>query len=216
MTVSEIDRTIWRELLPSTPVFTTRQVRERTESRPETVSRRLRDLADDGILVRIRRGLWGMPDHPDFSPYAVVPHLFEEARAGYVSLVTALHLHGLIEQIPQTIHVVTTTRRRSLETPVGHYDFHTIAEELFGGFTPYDRQWSFQIARPEKALFDVCYFSVRKGRRFSRLPELAVPDDFDRGEFRHWVEMVEDEPLRRAVQRRGLEVGAIRGEIDEP
>lgn len=202
----DVDQALWKELFPISPVFTARQVRERTDVHPKSVYRRLKRLADDGVLVRVRRGLWAMPEHPDFSPYAVVPHLFTEEESGYVSLLSALHLHELIEQIPQVVQIVTTRQREDLSTPVADYEFHQIQEELFGGYAPYDRQWSFQIARPEKALFDTCYFSTRKGKRFSRLPEVTLTRDFDRGAFDRWIRKIPDDRHCSAVRDRASEI----------
>ena len=63
-----------------------------------------------------------------------MPHLFRIGAAGYVSVLSALNLHGMIEQIPRMVHVVTTTQRPRLLTPVGTYEFHQIHRDLFGGF----------------------------------------------------------------------------------
>lgn len=200
--MSNITKTLLDTIFPATPVFTTAEVAEAADVHLSNASTRLRKLADEGMLVRVRRGLWAMPSHPDFSPYAVVPHLFDADEAGYVSLLSALHLHGMIEQIPQVVHIMTTRQRGDLSTPVGTYEFHKIQPELYGGYEPYDRMWSFQIARPEKALFDVCYLAERKGKRFSHLPELTLPKDFDPEEFRTWVDRINYDRLRTAVRRR--------------
>lgn len=204
--MSNITETLLNTVFPVTPVFTTAEVAEAAGVHLSNASSRLKKLADEGMLVRVRRGLWAMPNHPDFSPYAVVPHLFDADEDGYVSLLAALHLHGMIEQIPQVVHIMTTRQRRDLSTPVGTYEFHKIQPELYGGYEPYDRMWSFQIAQPEKALFDVCYLAERKGKRFSHLPELTLPNDFDQEEFRSWVDRISYDPLRTAVQERAEKI----------
>lgn len=200
--MNNITKTLLDTIFPTTPVFTTAEVAEAADVHLSNASTRLKKLADEGMLVRVRRGLWAMPNHPDFSPYAVVPHLFDADEAGYVSLLSALHLHGMIEQIPQVVHIMTTRQRGDLSTPVGTYEFHKIQPELYGGYEPYDRMWSFQMARPEKALFDVCYLAERKGKRFSHLPELTLPKDFDPEEFKTWVDRINYDRLRTAVRRR--------------
>lgn len=125
---------IWREILPGSPLFTTSQVTQLARMDVRNVSRDLPKLADDGLVTRVRRGLWAVSGHPDFSPYAVVPHLFEEEDAGYVSFFTALHLHGMIEQIPQLIEVATRINKKSLDTPFGTYQFHQLQPELYDGW----------------------------------------------------------------------------------
>ena len=149
-----------------------------------------------------RRGLWAIPNHPDFSPYEAVPHLFADSRAAYVSLLSALNLHGMIEQIPRAVHIITTSQRPVLRTPVATYAFHRVERALFGGFTADRRTGSFDIATPEKAVFDTQYFSVRRGRRFASLPEVELSGGFSSREVERWLRMIGHAPLRTAVRRR--------------
>lgn len=204
--MSKITETLLTTIFSATSVFTTAEVAEAADVHLASASTRLKQLADEEGLIRVRRGLWALPNHPDFSPYAVVPHLFDGDESGYVSLLSALHLHGMIEQIPQAVHIMTTRQRPDLSTPVGTYEFHKIQPELYGGYVPYDRMWSFQIARPEKALFDVCYLAQRKGKRFSHLPELTLSSDFDREELSEWVDRINYDRLRTAVRQQAEEV----------
>jgi predicted transcriptional regulator of viral defense system len=200
--VNKVAKVIWRALLPRSAVFSTSEVAERAGVTLPNASGDLRDLERQGMVTRIRRGLWAVPGHPDFSPYAVVPHLFTDARAGYVSLLSALSLHGMIEQIPRVVHIVTTSQRPVLKTPVGTYAFHRIEKALFAGFAAYRRAGSFDIAAAEKAVFDTLYFSARKGRRFLGLPEVELPPTFAAREVERWIGMISDPPLRNAVSRR--------------
>ena len=200
--MNKVARVIWNELLPSSPVFSTAEVAERAGIALSNASRDLAELARDGIVTRIRRGLWAVPKHPDFSPYAVVPHLLAEQPGGYVSLLSALNLHGMIDQIPRVVHVVTTGQRPVLKTPTATYEFYKIQADLFGGFKLYRRTGNFDIATPEKALFDTLYFSARKGRRFAFLPELDVPANFSASEMERWIALIDHPPLRIAVRKR--------------
>jgi hypothetical protein len=200
--VNKVAKVIWNELLPRSPVFNTAAVAQRAGITLSNASGGLKDLERHGMVTRIRRGLWAVPDHPDFSAYAVVPHLFTDTRAGYVSLLSALNLHGMIAQIARVVHIVTTSQRPALRTPVGSYAFHRIEQALFGGFTVYRRTGSFDIATPEKAVFDTLYFSARKGRRFAGLPEVELPAGFSAQELERWTALIRHEPLRTAVERR--------------
>jgi DNA-binding transcriptional ArsR family regulator len=200
--VNRVAKVVWNELLPNSPLFSTADLTARTGMPIANVSRDLRTLASHGMVTRIRRGLWGVPMHPDFSPYAVVPYLFADPRTGYVSLLSALNLHGMIEQIPHVVHIVTTSQRPMLRTPVATYAFYRIERALFGGFAPYRRSGSFDIASPEKAVFDTLYVSARKGRRFASLPEVELPAGFSSREVERWTELISHPPLRTAIQRR--------------
>jgi predicted transcriptional regulator of viral defense system len=197
-----VARAIWTEMLLTSPVFTTREVAEAAGVRPSNASRDLARLEEVGMVTKVRRGLWAIPNHPDFSPYAVVPRLFSDDDEGYVSLLSALNLHGMIHQIPPVVHVMTTKQRADLVTPVGHYDFHQIQPDLFDGFGPYRETGNFDIATPEKALFDTLYLSTRKGQRFSHLPEIELPDTFSWVQLEEWTNRIELDPLRIAVRER--------------
>jgi len=200
--MNRVSKVIWNSLLPQSPVFSTATVAELAGIGLPVASRDLAKLEREGVVTRITRGLWAVPTHPDFSPYAVVPRLFTERPGGYVSLLSALNLHGMIEQIPRVVHVVATRQRPHLDTPVGTYEFYRIQPALFDGFQPYLRTGNFDIATPEKALFDTLYFSARKGRRFRFLPEIGLPEGFSAPGLKRWIRQVDYEPLRIAVQER--------------
>ncbi|MGH7546231.1 MAG: type IV toxin-antitoxin system AbiEi family antitoxin domain-containing protein [Gemmatimonadota bacterium] len=200
--MKKISKVIWNVLLPRSPVFSTSEVAKLAGVEVSNAARDLARLERDGLVRRITRGFWAVPTHPDFSPYVVVPHLVGEPPGGYVSLLSALNLHGMIEQIPRVVHIVTTRQRSVLMTPVGTYEFYRIQEELFGGFKPYRRTGNFDIATPEKALFDTLYFSARKGRRFASLPEVELPDGFSVREFESWAAKINHPPLRTAIRLR--------------
>ena len=102
---------VLRDVIPRSPVFTTGDVVAATGATPDTTSRALSRLAQRGLITRLVPGLWGATQHPDFSPYAVVPFLLaraanggRDAPEGYVSFISALHLHGMLSQIPGAIH----------------------------------------------------------------------------------------------------------------
>lgn len=200
--MKQITQVIWNELLPFAPVFTTREVADAADVDLSNASRDLRRLEQEGMITKVRRGLWAVPAHPDFSPYAVVPHLFRSDAGGYVSLLSALNLHGMIDQLPRTVQVITTRQRPDLDTAVGTYEFHQIDSGLFGGFGPYRRTGNFDIATPEKTLFDILYLSARKGRRFLYLPELELTEGFSSQTVGEWIAKVSYGRLRRAVENR--------------
>lgn len=200
--MNKVARIIWTELFPLSPVFTTAEVAVRAGVALSNASRDLAELEKSQMLVRVRRGLWTVPGHPHLSPYAVGSHLFADEPGGYVSLLSALNLHGMMEQIPRVVQIVTTAQRPKLQTRVGTYEFHRIAPRLFGGHSPYRRSGNFEIAAPEKALFDTLYFSARKGRRFAALPEIEVPGGFSPSEVDRWIERIGHAPLRTAVGQR--------------
>ncbi len=155
-------------------IFTTRDYANHEGLSISAATKRLARLSGKKLLTRITKGIWANTGHPYFHPLACVPYLLGNEQ-GYVSFLTALHLHGVISQIPKTIQIATTGRGRSLVSPVGDYEFFQIKPELI----QQGCDWSathlpYLIATPEKALLDTIYLSTRKNRRFARLPELDV------------------------------------------
>lgn len=197
------------DLVPRSPVFTTAQLAQLTGISPARVSRDLGEAARSALILRICPGVWAYATHPDFSPYLAVPYLVggdANSRAGYVSLVTALSLRGLIQQVPGTIQVVVRTQRRAVNSPVGRFEFHVLEPALFGGFEEYGSRTSFPLATAEKALFDTLLLSVKRGRRFRYLPEVSWPIGFKTREVERWIRKIRDLRARSAVTSRWLEL----------
>ena len=92
-------------------IFTTRDFANYSSISIPAASKRLLRLADKKLLTRITKGLWANTSHPHFHPLACVPYLLGKEQ-GYISFLTALHLHGLISQIPKTIQIATTSYAR--------------------------------------------------------------------------------------------------------
>ena len=182
-------------------VFTTREFSALADIRISFASQMLRRLASKGRITRIYGGLWGDTRNPLFNAYKVVPFLTRPHPAA-VSLLSALHLHGMIEQIPQVIYIVSTAPTRKKNTPVGDFSIHQIAPEFFTGYDYYRGGGDFLIASPEKALIDCLYLSARRGRRFISLPELTLPKGFSRRRALSYIKRIPYRNLRRAVQQR--------------
>lgn len=178
------------------PVFTTREAGALWRDEQTSASRRLGGLEQAGLVRRIQRGLWALD--PEIEPRVVGPYLTAPLPS-YVSLFSALAEHGMIEQIPRQISLVSPARPRRILTSLGVYVVHQLAPELFGGFAGTER--SGYLARPEKALFDLVYVRAAAGSR-AYLPELSLPQDFDRGELSHWSKRIENQRLRTLVGRR--------------
>jgi predicted transcriptional regulator of viral defense system len=188
-------------------VFTTRDFHALANVSMTSASHMLRRLAAKKRITRLYQGLWADTKNPDFNAYRAVPFLTRPHPAA-VSLLTALHLHGMIEQIPQVIYVVTTVPTRRIKTPVGDFSLHQISPEFFDGYEEYKGDGGFLIATPEKALVDCIYLASRKGRRFASLPELTLPKGFLHRKAYEWVKRIPYERLQKAVmeklQRLGL------------
>lgn len=186
-------------------VFTTRQIAALRGSSLSATSQALARMEQRGLVKKVTRGVWCIPDDPRFSPYSLVPLLAGGHRA-YVSLISALHLHGLIEQIPEVVFAVTTGHTRVRKTSVGSYSYHRIHPHFFAGFDWYGRRQDFLVATPEKALVDSLYLSSRKGKRFRFFPEINLGAGFNFKRAVEWAERIEHDPWTREYVLRKLEV----------
>ncbi|HTR55751.1 MAG TPA: hypothetical protein VMJ10_33975 [Kofleriaceae bacterium] len=158
----------------------------------------LRRLAAVNLIARLRSGLWLLARSAP-SPYALAEAL-TAPMPSYVSLQTALYLHGMIEQVPAVIYVASLARTQKIATSVGVFSVHHLAPELFDGFEA--RTDGSKLATPEKALFDVAYLSGGRSRLFAHLPELELPARFRRSLLRDWTRRITAPRKRSMVDKR--------------
>jgi len=164
-------------------IFTTKDFACVSQKSLSSASKQLKRWQKRGVLHQITRGIWANTRHPHFSIYSLVPFLLGHNQ-GYISLLTALHLNGMISQIPRTVQVVTTGFPRKLRTPIGDFEFFKMKPEMHrSGMHWSESKIPFRIAGPEKALLDVIYLSTRKGNRFKHLPEIEFPKGFKKRTF---------------------------------
>ena len=183
------------------PVFTTHALQAICGKSASTVVQSLNRLAQQGLVVKIHRGVWAQPGPRRLSPFEILPFLFPRHRV-YVSFLTALHLHGIIEQIPQIVTLASVSHGKILRTTVGVFSVHRIAPEFFTGFDWYKGEGSFLIAEPEKALIDSLYLSSRRKKQFGHFPELHFPPEFSFKQAARWAGRIPEEKIRRYVLRK--------------
>lgn len=179
-------------------VFTTHELAALSGKSPSTVIQCLNRLVRQGLLVKIYRGVWAEPGPQAISPFEIIPYLFPRQRV-YVSFITALHLHGIVEQIPQVITLASTAHTSTLRTKAGVFSVHQIAPSFFDGFDWYKGEGNFLIAEPEKALIDSLYLSSRKKNQFGSFPELDFPPGFSFKKAVRWTERIPEKKICRYV-----------------
>ena len=142
-------------------------------------------LSRSGLLQRLRAGIWWVGEEPD--PLRL-PEFLTAPMPSYVSLLSALSIHGMIEQLPQLTYAVSLARTQRIRTSAGLISVHHIDAELFGGFVMLPS--GVKVATPEKALFNLAYLSGGRSRRFAALPELELPPRFRRSELKKWTRRI--------------------------
>lgn len=183
------------------PVFTTYELSSISGKSLSATTQALNYLQKQGLVFKIYRGIWGEAGDEHLSPYVIVPFLFPRHRA-YISFISALHLYGIIEQIPQVVTLASTTHTKKIQTEMGTFSVHRIAPSFFDGFVWYKGTGSFLIAEPEKALVDCLYLSARKKKHFGYFPELHFPKSFSFKEAREWAKKIPDPKITAYVQRK--------------
>jgi len=183
------------------PVWTTREIAVLSSSSLSNVTQGLNFLARQGLIFKVYRGVWAEAGNESLTPYSVIPLLFPRHRA-YVSFISALHLHGIIEQIPQIITLASTVHTKTIHTKVGIFSIHQIAPSFFDGFNWYRGSGDFLIAEPEKALIDALYLSARKKKQFRYFPELHFSKSFSTNRAKHWVSKIPGSKIRSCVKAR--------------
>jgi predicted transcriptional regulator of viral defense system len=163
-----------RILAMNVPVFTTSDAATQLSVPNANASVVLARLENSSQVLRLRRGVWAIKDRID--PLALPEYLTAPFPA-YVSLHSALYLHGMISQIPAVTYAVSLARTRRYATPLGTVSIHHVQPSFFFGFEAAGRAGG-RLATPEKALVDFLYLAPARSRLFRALPELDWPKRF--------------------------------------
>ena len=120
----------------------------------------LMNLTKKRRLQRIERGKYlliperaGQELYWAESPWVIVPHLID---VYYVGFWTAMNYWDMTEQIPYTVFVATTKRKRNLEFGNQRFEFVTLSKKKFFGFVEQkaSKKESFNISSREKTIVD--------------------------------------------------------------
>lgn len=153
-------------------IFSTREFARATHMRIDSASRLLHNYLNNGILEKISRGIWYNKENKYYSIFGLVPYLLGREQ-GYVSFLSALHRHGVISQIPQTVFIATTGHARKIQSNKILFEFIQLKPQFMAhGVLWHDKATPYAIASIEKALIDCLYISTRKGNRFQHFPEI--------------------------------------------
>jgi predicted transcriptional regulator of viral defense system len=177
------------------PVLATREATARLAVSPSRTTQILRALERSGLVKQLRHGLWLIDTDAD--PFTIPPYL-TAPYPSYVSLFSALSAHGIIEQIPHRVFVVSLDRPATITTSIGTYSIHHVAPDVFGGYTR-TSQGAF-IATPEKALFDTVYGRTARHQAV-HLPEIELSGDFNDSEAMIWADRIGHPSLATATRR---------------
>jgi predicted transcriptional regulator of viral defense system len=170
---------------------------------PAQVRVQINRWVQDGKVIKLHKGLYTLAE-----PYRKTrPEKFCIANAlkpaSYVSLQSALSFYGLIPEYVPEITSVTTTRGRTIETPLGRFGFRHINKKLFYGFTKTkltEGQSAF-VAQPEKALLDLIHLTAAgDSAEFIEQLRLQNLDRINKITLRNFAEKTGYPKLKRACE----------------
>ncbi len=155
-----------------------------------------------GRIIRLSKGLYIIAE-----PYRKIkPNLFSIANniesPSYVSCQSALSFYGLIPEFVPVVTSVTSGRPRTVETPLGRFEYRYIKKDFFCGYQEIQlpqKQKAF-IAGPEKALLDLIYLTVG-GDRKEFIDELRLQNfnQLNKDVLGEYAEKSESPKLKRAA-----------------
>jgi predicted transcriptional regulator of viral defense system len=180
------------------PVFTTREAAARLGVPSGHASTSLARLRAAGLLLSLRRGVWALPGRVDS---LALPEFLTAPLPAYVSLQSALYLHGMVSQVPPVTYAVTLARTRRFTTPLGTVSLHHVQPAFFFGYEDAGRAGG-RLATPEKALVDFLYLAPARSGLFRALPEIDWPSSFRTSVARSIVRRIEPPSRRRFVAYR--------------
>lgn len=161
----------------------------------------LTGMAEKGLVTRIARGKYILSEtYETRDSYEIATHL---EPASYLGFWSALHFHGLTEQVPRTIFVAVTKQKRPVEIQGQSVRFVRVAPETFFG---YDRYGQVVASDPEKTLLD-CLRLQRYGGGI-RLVYDAIPGDLDVDRLIRYAERLDSGAVAARIgyllERKGL------------
>ncbi len=168
----------WHKLLESQcskygkVLYTVTELAHLADCPPSVLNVELYRLLKQGVVTRYAHGVYGRPGKVDVE--SLIPYLDKRA---YITGEYALFYHNLITQ---NIHRITcfTNRRhnrsRVKETPVGTFEFVTVAAPL------YHMPKKGEVASPEQALLDYIYIARRQGLNVQSLVSFRQLHTLDR------------------------------------
>jgi len=131
-----------------------------------------------GYLEKIKKGLYILSSaRKKINPMILAGKIYEPS---YLSLEFALNYYGIIPDIPGTFTSVTSRTTKYFKNKFGYFTYQKIKPVFFGGYeTRIEKNVSFNIATPEKALMDFLYLNKNRfAADFNFWKEMRIDGDF--------------------------------------
>lgn len=154
-----------------------------------------------GYLKRTKKGLYLLANaQNEINLLALASKIYAPS---YLSLEFALNYYGIIPDIPGTYTSVTSRKTLAYLNEFGNFTYQKIKSDLFFGYVMQkDRNATFYIATPEKAILDYLYLNKNKlvaQENFWR--ELRIDEDFrfDLKKIGEYKKLFNDKKVTRLI-----------------
>jgi predicted transcriptional regulator of viral defense system len=139
-------------------LFTSRDARRIVRRNASAANKLLHTLARQGYIQRLEKGKFilqpGMADAETVSEHEFLMAM-QLVQPSYIAYWTALHYHGLTEQLANVVFVATLKQKKAMQIHGITYRFITLAKSKFFGIeTQQIGGRPFQISDPEKTIVD--------------------------------------------------------------
>jgi len=167
----------FEEKVKNYPVFTASEVKNIFFGQ-KNITKQIAFWLKKGYLEKIRDGLYILSKFKDeTNPMLLAGKIYEPS---YLSLEFALNYYGIIPDIPGTYTSVTSRTTKYFKNRFGNFTYQKIKPDFFSGYeTRNEKNISFNIATPEKALVDYLYLNKNKiVADFNFWKEMRIDEDF--------------------------------------
>jgi predicted transcriptional regulator of viral defense system len=192
------------------PFFEVGEVRIAFDESPEQIEARLSRWVKEGKIISLRRTkylLHWKHQRQEASLGYIANFMY---RPSYISLRTALELHGLIPEAAMIQESVTTRKTAEWSNKGGTFKYYSMQNDRFWGYRLYPEQSGrgtqyqqrFLLAEPEKTIIDLFY--LMKGEwTDKRIREMRFQDceKIDREKLELYRQKFNSPKVTRAVNR---------------
>jgi predicted transcriptional regulator of viral defense system len=139
-------------------LFTSRDAQRIMHGNPLAANKLLYTLVEQGHIQRLEKGKFLLNAPPEVAE-GLGEHEFliamQLAQPSYIAYWTALHYHGLTEQLANVVYVATSKQKKPLEIHGVTYRFVQLAKNKFFGIETLEIEGRrFQISDPERTIVD--------------------------------------------------------------
>lgn len=167
----------FEEKFKNYPVFTASEVKSIFFNQ-KNITSQIAFWLKKGYLEKIRDGLYILSKFKDgIDPMVLAGKIYEPS---YLSLEFALNYYGIIPDIPGTYTSVVSKTTKYFKNPFGNFTYQKVKSEFFTGYeTRNEKNISFNIATPEKALIDYLYLNKNRLKVDPNFwKEMRIDEDF--------------------------------------